>query len=203
MKEANMNIIQKTMTTVALGAIVAVAFGASGGLDPVHARNKSGKIDPPQAQKTVQVPAETPTPPAEQAERGIKDQGVKGCNGCGLTGREAAPGTGEAPAQGGTPPSADHQWFEVAPKHLRVREAAPGTGEAPAEGGPGGGPRVDAQGAGDPKVTEKKKRKGPKERDDSIYNNSKTSLLPVLGGVAALAALVVAVSGGNDAPTSP
>jgi hypothetical protein len=115
--------------------------------------------------------AEAPKPGegTPEAERGIKDKGVASCGSCGVTGREAAPGTGEAPAQGG----------------------------------PGGGPRVDAQGAGDPEATEKKKSR-PKERDDPMHDPSKTSLLPVLGGAAALAAVVVAVSGGGDnAPTSP
>jgi hypothetical protein len=46
-----MNIIQKAMTTVAMGAMVSVALGGPGGLDPAHARNKSGKLEPPPADK--------------------------------------------------------------------------------------------------------------------------------------------------------
>jgi hypothetical protein len=55
--------------------------------------------------KSGTIPVEDIADPAN--EKGIKDNGVKGCGNCGLTGREAAP-----PATGGPgdtpPPSADY-----------------------------------------------------------------------------------------------
>ena len=128
---------------------------------------------PPSAQKTSDTP-----PPVEDAaapastEKGIKDPGVKGCGNCGLTGREAAP-----------PPADD----AAAPDDASARKIE--TGQLLIKDRPA------------PTSAAKKKKKGPKVRDDSVSTQS--SLLPVLGGVAALAALAVAVGGGNDGPTSP
>lgn len=123
-----------------------------------------------------------PRPPS--VEKGIKDPGVKSCNGCGMTGREAAPpatGEGTAPA-----PSVDIETGQMLDKGPRWKPSAT---ERRANSGPGGTPPSTA------------KKGRPKERDDSPHNRS--SLLPVLGGVAALAALVAAVGGGSDKPTSP
>jgi hypothetical protein len=46
-----MNIVKKTIATLAMGAMVSVALGGPGGLDPAHARNKSGKLEPPPVDK--------------------------------------------------------------------------------------------------------------------------------------------------------
>ena len=63
-------------------------------------------------------------------------------------------------------------------------------------------PPVD-DGAAPGSTAKTAKGKGPKIKEKPATND-KMSLLPVLGGVAALAALVAAVGGGgNDNPTSP
>ena len=132
-----------------------------------------GKPMLPSAQKTLDTP-----PPVDDAaapgstEKGIKDNAVKGCGNCGLTGREAAP-----------PPVDD----AAAPDDASARKIE--TGQLLIKD--------------KPKPPSAAKRKGPKERDDPVRDTSKSSLLPVLGGVAAIAALAVAVGGGNDSPTSP
>ena len=108
-----------------------------------------------------------PTPPPS-VEKGIKDQGVKGCGNCGLTGRVAAPppvDDGAAPA-----PSVDYE-------------------------DPKGGQHFDRGNRPTPKPSSKRV-KTPKSGKTS-------SLLPVLGGVTALAALAIAAGGGHGNPASP
>lgn len=65
------------------------------------------KPNPPSVEKgkSATIPLDPPTVESPATERGIRDNGVKSCSGCGMTGRVAAP-----PATGGpgdTPPSVD------------------------------------------------------------------------------------------------
>jgi hypothetical protein len=64
MGDPKMNIVKKTIATLAMGAMVSVALGGPGGLDPAYAKGKSGTLKPPPAEvarnKTVWwIPAAT------------------------------------------------------------------------------------------------------------------------------------------------
>jgi hypothetical protein len=126
---------------------------------------------------------------AGQAERGIKDNGVKGCGKCGITGKEQAPPTGETPpVEGATEsvaggPGSRPGNNPVTPGATQSVGGGPGSrpgnnpvtpgATARARGGPGSGPRHN---------------------------------WPLLvGGIAAAGGLVALAAGGGDEgrPTSP
>ncbi len=118
--------------------------------------------------KSATIPVELPTVDAPATERGIKDVGVKSCNGCGMTGREAAP-----------PPVDDG--------------AAPNSAERSTGGSVKSIPGVPFQ----KPIGGHKRVKTPKTGNTSL-------LLPVVGGLAGLSAVIaVAASGGDDKPASP
>ena len=200
-------------------ALSAMTLGVTGG-DMAMAKGKSGtiKVDPVAKGKSGTIPP--PTDNVAPTEKGIKDQGVKSCGSCGLTGREAAQSPVKDGATDGEKRKFNDQWSgsanatDIVNPPVRgsvgsgpaatsvekgIKDKAVGQGgvltatERRAHNGPGGTP---------PSTAKPKKKKGPKERDDPALDTS--SLLPVAGGVAALAALAAALGGGgNDNPTSP
>ncbi len=141
--------------------------------------------------KSATIPVELPTIDAPATERGIKDQAVKGCGNCGLTGREAAPppvDDGAAPA-----PSVD-----IETGQLLIKDKPTAATERRAHNGPGGTPPSTAKNelCGLPYtakcVTNATAKKG-----------SNTGLiLGITAGAAALAA-VLASGNNDDRPTSP
>lgn len=72
-----------------------------------------------------------PTPPTA-TEKGIKDNAVKGCGNCGVTGRAAAPPPGGTP----TPPGAT----DIETGQIRIKDKPTGATERQANSGTGGGP---------------------------------------------------------------
>jgi hypothetical protein len=144
--------------------VSAMTLGVTGG-DLAMAKGKSAVLKP------------TPPDDVTTTERGIKDNGVKSCSGCGMTGRQAAP---PATGDGATPPSAEvevkgGQILEKPPRpHIMEREATPPPVDAAAappsaEKGKTGWIIVTPD---PPMATDKAGR--PKERDDSPMDTSVT-----------------------------
>ena len=151
------------------------------------------KPNPPSVEKgkSATIPVELPTVDAPATEKGIRDNGVKGCGNCGLTGKEAAPppvDDGAAPA-----PSVD-----IETGQLLIKDKPTAATERRAHNGSGGTPPSTAKNelCGLPYtakcVTNATAKKG-----------SNTGLiLGITAGAAALAA-VLASGNNNDRPTSP
>ena len=179
---------KQALGSVALSAMALSMIGTGGAV--AQTKPDTVKPNPPTAEKieTGQLLIkDKPRPPA--VEKGIKDQGVKSCNGCGMTGKEAAPPPVDDAA---APPSAE----KIETGQLLIRDK-----DMPKPSSVERGIKDQAV-KNIPQPGDKRtKSKGPKVRDDPI--STKSSLLPVAGGVAALAALAAAVGGGNDNPTSP
>ncbi len=193
---------KEILASVALSAVALSMIGTDG----AAARNKSSKMEPSPPEKVKPVSDQPVDAPAEKGksdtiktdpvqgeappstEKGIKDQGVKSCSGCGMTGKEAVPPPVDDAA---TPPSAEYGVDgQILDRGCRGRPNCSSATERRAHDGPGGTPPSTA------------KKGRPKVRDDDV--STRSSLLPVLGGVAALAALAaVASGGGDDNPTSP
>ena len=141
------------------------------------ARNKSGTIQP--------------NPPTA-TEKGIKDPGVKSCGSCGLTaGRVAAPPAVADPAP--PPPSVD-----IETGQLLIKDKPTAATERRAHNGPGGTPPATAKNQlcgvpyTPPCVT------GAAQRSASTATKGGKSALALgIGGLAALAAIVAATSGGT------
>lgn len=129
--------------------------------------------------------------PPTATERGIKDVGVKSCNGCGMTGKVAAPppvDDAAAPA-----PSVD-----IETGQLLIKDKPTAATERRAHNGPGGTPPSAAKNAlcGLPYTP-------PCVTDATAKKGSNTGLiLGITAGAAALAA-VLASGNNNDNPTSP
>ncbi len=193
-------IVKHALLTMALTSMTVGLVGTEAGA----ARNKSDTIKPTppsvaKGKSGVIKPRDDVAPPS--AEKGIKDQAVKGCGNCGVTGRVAAPPAVADPAP--PPPSVDIETGQLLIKDKPVAARR-------AHSGPGGTPPSTAAAL--------KKRKGPKIRDDSVYSTplrvsppgggapstakgGKTGWLLGIGGLAAILA-VVAASGGGGTPVS-
>jgi hypothetical protein len=181
-------------------ALSAMTLGVTGG-DLAMAKGKSAVLKP------------TPPDDVAPAEKGIKDVGVKSCNGCGMTGRQAAP---PATGDGAAPPSAKvpvkgGQILEKPPRpHVMAREATP--------------PPVDDAAA--PPSAEKgksatippvdttlrdiglKRTKSPNGQGGTLPTAAKpkkgSTALLALGGLAVIVGIIIASNGNNDDnPTSP
>ena len=167
---------KQALGSVALSAMALSMIGTDGA---AAGKNKSDVIKP-----NPDLPADKietgqmldkgkPRPPS--VERGIKDNGVKSCSGCGMTGREAAP---PATGDGATPaPSVDIETGQMLDKGPRWPNNK--ATERRAHSGPGGTPPSTA-------------KKG----------NNTGLILGIAAGAAALAA-VLASGNNNDNPTSP
>ena len=149
----------------------------------------------PRWPKVVEKTSDTPPPvddaAAPNTERGIKDQAVKGCGNCGVTGKEAAP----PPADYAAPaPSVDIETGQLLIKDRPVPSAT----ERRAHNGPGGTPPSTAKNelCGVPYtpkcVTNATAKKG----------TNTGLILGITAGAAALAA-VLASGNNDDNPTSP
>ncbi len=131
-------IVKHALLTAALSSMAVGLVGTEAGA----ARNKSDTIKPtpPSAAKGksgVIRPRDDVAPPS--AEKGIKDNAVKGCSGCGMTGRVAAPPAVADPAP--PPPSVD---FETG--QLLIKTPIKPVPARRAHSGPGGTPPSTAKG---------------------------------------------------------
>ncbi len=97
-------------------------------------KGKSDTIKPdlPSVDKGKSATIPPPTDDVAPTERGIKDNGVKGCTGCGITGREAAPPPVD---DGAAPPSVD---YEEKGKGQHMEKPGRPLTERRAHNGPGG-----------------------------------------------------------------
>ena len=198
----------------ALGSVAlsAVALGMVG-TDGAVAQNKpqTVKPNPPTAEKieTGQMLDKGPRRPPS-VEKGIKDNGVKSCGSCGLTGREAAP---PATGDGATPtPSVDIETGQMLDKGPRwkpipsAREAAP---PATGDGTPPStdieqGQMLDKGPRWKPSATERRAHNGPGGTPPATAKNKSGWIIPTLGAVTAAALAAILASGNNnDNPTSP
>jgi hypothetical protein len=163
-------------------SVAMLGMSATGTVD---AKGKSGVLKPPVDK--VKVPGDRTPPSAENksgtmqagdiadpaAEKGIKDQAVKGCGNCGVTGREAAPPPVDDAA---APPSVDYE-EKGKGQHMEKPPRDHGTERN----------KSGVLKPNDPSVAAKKGKTG------WIF----VTLAAVAAGVAVLAA------GGNDNPASP
>ena len=127
---------------------------------------------------------EAPTQTPASTERGIKDDAIKGCGKCGVTsGREKAPdgieGAGDA--------AADVE-RDIPIKGVKSKPPNETARGHKANTVPGGG-------------TGRREGKPPKYNSTGPRNPN-TALLAI-GGLGALAAIIVAAGGNDDNPTSP
>ena len=180
---------KQALGSVALSAMALSMIGTGGAV--AQTKPDTVKPNPPTAEKieTGQLLIkDKPRPPA--VEKGIKDQGVKSCNGCGMTGKEAAPPPVDDAA---APPSAE----KIETGQLLIKDRPKLVNERRANSGPGGTPpAAKNELCGLPYtpkcVTNATAKKG-----------SNTGLiLGITAGAAALAA-VLASGNNDDRPTSP
>jgi hypothetical protein len=191
-----MNIVQKAMTTAAIGAMVSVAIGGPGGLDPAHGRNKSSKMEPPPPEKVK--PADGPKVDAPATEYGVNGQilekpprdppsaaadnelcGTRFSRPCDSDDKPNSKSKSPGESTGDTPPSAEYE-AKGGGQHLEKPPRENPSIERRAHNGPGGTPPSTA-----------------------AARNKTGWLIPtVFAGAAGIAAIVLA-SGGNDNPTSP
>jgi hypothetical protein len=189
----NMKVVWKEiLASVALSAVALSMIGTDG----AAARNKSAKMEPPPIEKVKPVgdqPVDAPvergksgtikTDPVQgeappSVERGIRDNGVKSCSGCGMTGREAAPPPVD---DGAAPPSAEKVETGQLLDRCRGRPHCSGVTERRAHDGPGGTPPSTA----------------------AARNKTVWWIPTVLASSAALVAILASGGGGDDSPTSP
>ena len=153
----------------------------------------------PRWPKIVEKTSDTPPPvddaAAPNTERGIRDNAIKSCGSCGVTGKAAAPPPVD---DGAAPPSADWEDPKGGQHFDKGKPKPPSATERRAHNGPGGTPPSTAKHelCGVPYtpkcVTNATAKKG-----------SNTGLiLGITAGAAALAA-VLASGNNDDRPTSP
>ncbi len=171
------NSIKQTLGAAAMTALAAMTIGMVKAA-PIETGQLliKAKPTPPSVEKgkSATIPVEPPTVESPATEKGIKDNAVKGCGNCGVTGREAAPppvDDGAAPA-----PSVD---IETGQKLDKPQWPYNKATERRAHNGPGGTPPTGA-----------------------VARPKTGWIIPTLA-VAAAAGGIVAVSSGNDKPVSP
>ncbi len=204
---------KQALGSVALSAMALSMIGTGGAV--AQSKPDTIKPAPPTADKieTGQMLDKGPRRPPS-VERGIKDNGVKGCTGCGITGREAAP---PATGDGATPtPSVDIETGQMLDKGPRWKPSVAAQEAAPPPTGDGTAPpsaeKIETgqmldRGCRWPKdcskATERRAHNGPGGTPPSTAKGNNTSLiLGITVGAAALAA-VLASGNNNDRPTSP
>lgn len=202
---------KQALGSVALSAMALSMIGTDGA---AAGKNKSDVIKP-----NPDLPADKietgqmldkgkPRPPS--VERGIKDNGVKSCSGCGMTGREAAP---PATGDGATPaPSVDIETGQMLDKGPRWKPSVAAQEAAPPATGDGTPPSTDIEQGQmldkgprwKPSATERRAHNGPGGTPPATAKNKSGWIIPTLGAVTAAALAAILASGNNnDNPTSP